>query len=107
MTKIAFYTEQFDPSDVLTPDEIIFIQNLYIRASGDADNIALIGGNTSILVATGAVDDSNLVFTFTSTPQLVVVNGVTYRNGHGVTIVTTTATLDDPVGLGGDCYGLG
>lgn len=66
------------------------------------------GGGTglTILPATGAVDNSNVVFTFTSTPIMVVVNGSNYRNGHGVTIVGTTATLDSPVGTNGDIYGL-
>lgn len=65
------------------------------------------GGSLSVLAATGTVDDSNTTFTFASTPTLVMVNGAAYRDGHGVTIVTTTATLDNPPGVGGDVYGLG
>jgi len=64
-------------------------------------------GSLSILTATGTVDDSNLVFTFASEPTLVVVNGTSYRDGHGVAISGTSATLDFPVGVGGDIYGLG
>lgn len=60
----------------------------------------------SILVATGTVDDSNVTFTFASTPQIVVVNGMSYITAHGVTIVTTTATLDSPAGVGGFVYGI-
>jgi hypothetical protein len=101
-------TPEFWFSEILTPDEVVFLQELYIRASGDVDNIALVsGGNFNILTATGDVDDSNLVFTFVSEPTLVVVNGTAYRHGHGVTISTTTATLDNPPGVGGDVYGLG
>jgi hypothetical protein len=62
--------------------------------------------SVSILVATGTVDDSNVTFTFASTPHIVVVNGMSYVNGHGVTIVTTTATLDSPAGTGGYIYGI-
>lgn len=70
--------------------------------------VAVLGGaGLSVLAATGTVDGSNVTFTFASTPTLVVVNGTSYRNGHGVTIVTTTATLDNPAGVGGDVYGLG
>lgn len=65
------------------------------------------GGGLSVLAATGTVDNSNTVFTFVSAPTLVVVNGAIYQNGHGVTIATTTATLDNPVGTGGSIFGLG
>lgn len=64
-------------------------------------------GGLNFLLATGTVDNSNKVFTFAGSPTLVVVNGATYRNGFGVTIVGTTATLDNAVGTGGDIYGLG
>lgn len=67
--------------------------------------ISAAGGSPTILVATGTVDNSNLIFTFVSAPTVVVVNGSQYRNGHGVTIVGTTATLDSPVGVGGDIFG--
>lgn len=64
-------------------------------------------GGLNFLTATGTVDDSNKIFTFASTPTIVVVNGASYINGAGVTIVTTTATLDNPAGTGGSVYGLG
>lgn len=80
----------------------------YNRSNGRNDiTISAAGGALSVLTATGAVDDSNTVFTFVSTPTLVIVNGATYREGHGVAIVGTTATLDNPVGVGNDLYGLG
>jgi hypothetical protein len=82
----------------------------YAYASGRNDitiSASASGGSMSVLAATGTVDDSNKVFTFASAPTLVVVNGNAYRNGHGVTISGTTATLDDAVGAGGDIYGLG
>lgn len=65
------------------------------------------GGGLGFLTATGAVNNTNTTFTFASAPTLVIVNGATYRNGHGVTISGTTATLDNPAGTGGDVYGLG
>lgn len=70
-------------------------------------NSSASGGGLSVLTATGAVDDSNVTFTFVSAPTLVVVNGTAYRDGHGVSVVGTTATLDNPVGVGGDIYALG
>lgn len=65
------------------------------------------GGGLGYLAATGTVDNSNTTFTFASTPTLVVVNGTSYRNGHGVTITGTSAVLDNAPGNGGDVYGLG
>lgn len=70
-------------------------------------------GFLNVLVATGTVDDSNTNFDFASVPTLVVINGLTYRNGStygGVpvwTIVGTTVTTAFPVGTGGDIYALG
>lgn len=65
------------------------------------------GGSLSVLAATGTVNDNNKTFTFVSTPTLVNVNGATYTNGHGCTIVTTTVTLDNAPGTNGFVYGLG
>jgi len=65
------------------------------------------GGGLTILAATGNIDDNNLAFTFISEPIFVVVNGATYRNGHGCTIVGANAFLDDPAGINGDVYGIG
>ena len=79
----------------------------YAYANGRND-ITITGGSgsLSVLAATGTINDSNTVFTFASEPTLVVVNGAMYRHGAGVTIATTTATLDNPVGTGGDIYGM-
>lgn len=65
------------------------------------------GAGLSVLAATGTINDSNKTFTFASSPTFVVVNGAMYIDGSGVTIVTTTATLDNPVGTGGSIFGLG
>lgn len=69
--------------------------------------ISASGSGLSILEATGTIDDSNTTFTFTSEPQMVVVNGAMYRNGSGCSISGTTVTLDNPVGTGGSIFGLG
>lgn len=64
------------------------------------------GSPVSLLTATGTVNDANVTFTFTSAPQIVVVNGLALRQGHGWSIATLTVTLDNPVGTGGDIYGI-
>lgn len=80
----------------------------YNYANGRND-ITITGGAGafSILAATGAINNSNTAFTFASAPTVVVVNGAMYRDGSGCTISGTSVTLDNPVGSGGDIYGLG
>ena len=80
----------------------------YAYANGRNDVTITSTGSASPtpIVVTGTVDDSNLSFTAASTPNVVVVNGNAYRDGHGVIIVGLAITLDSPVGNGGDIYGL-
>lgn len=87
-------------------DTVVAGSGVTITRNANGQSVISSTGGFSVLTATGTVNDSNTVFTFVSSPTLVVVNGVSYRHGHGVTIVTTTATLDNPVGVGGDIYGL-
>ena len=58
-------------------------------------------------LVSGSIDNSNTIFTFASTPTIVVVNGNSYINGAGVTISGTTVTLASPAGVGGSVYALG
>lgn len=63
----------------------------------------------TVLEATGTRDDSNVDFTFTSEPSIIVINGASYRPTSGSitwTWVGSTATLSAPVGNGGDIYGI-
>lgn len=60
----------------------------------------------SVLTTASTINDSNVTFVFASEPTLVVVNGTSYRKGHGWT-GTATVTLDSPVGSIGDIYALG
>lgn len=61
---------------------------------------------TTILAASGTIDDSNTTFTFAQKPTLVVVNGVSYREDKGWTYTSGNVVLDSAVGTGGDIYGL-
>lgn len=82
----------------------------YNRASGRNDiTITATGeatGAMAVITVTGTIDDSNTSFTAASEPTLVVVNGASYRDGHGCTISGTSITLDNPPGTGGDIYAL-
>ena len=62
------------------------------------------GGGITTLDAIGTINDVNKTFTFFGTPKVVAINGIMYRNGHGVTINNSTVTCDNPVGTGGDIY---
>lgn len=75
--------------------------------------IAAASGGITILPATGTVNDVNLAFVFTEKPTQIVINGLSYREAStsgGVAVWTwnaglLTATLQFPVGAGGDIYG--
>lgn len=68
-------------------------------------------GTYNILPATGLVNDSNTMFTFTSEPTEVVINGTSYISTGGAYTWTwdgvSTITLNNPVGTGGSIYGRG
>lgn len=81
----------------------------YNRANGRNDitiNATGGSGTFSVLAVTGTVDDSNVNFTTATAAVIVVVNGASYRDGHGCTISGTNITLDNPVGQGGDIYAI-
>ncbi len=65
--------------------------------------------SSSILDATGTIDDTNTAFTFLSEPSYLVINGASYRKTGGAitwTFLALTATLSAPVGVGGSIYGV-
>ncbi len=66
------------------------------------------GVGSAVLIPTGTIDNSNTNFVFTQKPTLINVNGTFYRETKGWTwtALTLTATLDNPVGTGGDIYAL-
>lgn len=82
------------------------------NANGDKVINATGGASIAVLDATGTIDDSNTIFTFTSVPTLVVINGASYASTSTVggilawTNVGTTVTLAFPVGTGGSIYAL-
>lgn len=80
----------------------------YSQASGRNDITITATGTASItpIAVTGTINDSNLSFTATSAPSLVIVNGKAFRDGKGCSISGTAITLDFPVGVGGDIYAL-
>lgn len=86
--------------------------NITITNVNGTKQINATGGSVTVLDATGTIDDSNVTFTFTSAPTLVVVNGSSYASTSTIggtlawTAVGTTVTLAFPVGTGGSIYGL-
>jgi hypothetical protein len=84
-----------------------------VTQSGRTVTVAVSAGGLNVLAATGTIDDSNVTFTFTSVPVLVVINGSSYASTSTIggtlawTNVGTTVTLANPVGAGGSIYALG
>lgn len=82
------------------------------NANGDKVINATGGSGITVLAATGTIDDTNTIFTFTSEPTIVVINGASYAATSTVggtlawTNVGTTVTLAFPVGTGGSIYAL-
>ncbi len=64
------------------------------------------GASLTIVPLTGIIDDSNTTFTIGETIQVLVINGLSYREFHGWTESAGTITIPFPVGVGGDIYGL-
>jgi len=84
--------------------------NITITKNSDGTHtVSSTGAGMNVLEPTGDIDDSNKDFVFASKPTLISVNGTTYRENHGWSwnAGILTATLDNPVGIDGDIYGLG
>lgn len=93
--------------------------NVTISGSGTRSDpyvVSALGGSGSFAFidkTSGAINDANLVFGFTSEPKQIVVNGQSWRKTSQVGGVaawtwnggTSQATLWNPVGAGGDIYG--
>ena len=60
----------------------------------------------SLLIPTGAVDDTNTTFVFSQKPSTIIINGQSYREGHGWSWSVLTSTLDTPAGVNGDIFGI-
>lgn len=81
----------------------------YSEAFGRNDLTISAAASTSVLTATGTIDDSNMTFAFSSEPSLVVINGASYRTTGGPITWTwdgSHVTISSPVGSGGDIYGI-
>lgn len=79
-----------------------------VTATDDAVNDATIvtiqgGGGATYEAPTGTVDDTNTSFTVLNEPLYIVINGNSYRVGHGLyaSYSSGTITLTSPIGTGG------
>ncbi len=63
-------------------------------------------GGFTVLAATGTINNSNTVFSFTQKPTYIVANGQWMRENFGWTWSNPNATLSGIVGTGGDIYGI-
>lgn len=83
-----------------------------VTQSGRTVTVAVSGGGFTILTTSDTIDDSNVTFTFTGTPSVVVINGQSWNAGStsgGVVVWTNVGaivTLANPVGDGGSIYAI-
>lgn len=82
-----------------------------VTQSGRTVTVAVSGGAFTSVAVTPTPDDTTLIYTAASTISAVVINGSTYINGSSamggtISIVGTTITLPNPIGTGGDIYGI-
>lgn len=83
----------------------------YDYANGRNDITINASASTSVLTATGTINDSNTTFTFASEPAILIINGASYQQTGGAitwtwTAGTLTVALSSPVGSGGSIFGL-
>ena len=83
----------------------------HVVTGGRNDVVINASASTSVLTATGTIDDSNVAFTFISEPAILIINGASYRQtGGAITWTwdsgTLTATLSSPIGSSGSLFGL-
>lgn len=92
----------------LIPGSGVTLSYAYSHGRNDI-TISASGSGASILTATGSINGSNTDFVFASKPNIVIVNGASYRENSGWswTEGTLTATLDFAPQSGNDVYGLG
>lgn len=67
------------------------------------------GSGSGIITISGTIDDSNVTFTSTSEPDILVINGGSYRPTGGAytwSYSAGTITLSSAVGTGGNIYGM-
>lgn len=87
-------------------------ETLGLNINGDYDTLneriadLHTGGSTTttILETVSTIDETNLNFIFDSKPSVIFVNGIGYIENSGWTWSGSTATLNNPVGNGGDIF---
>ncbi len=104
-------TNNTDPAN---PVVRVSVDGTTITGSGTpADPLVSVGGGggsgVEIITISGTIDDSNVNFTASEQPVLLVINGGTYeQSGGSITWSYSlgTITLSSPVGVGGSIYGI-
>jgi len=120
MARTAYKKISMSDEGILVTDDVDSIDfagsGVVVSASGNNVTATISGGAGSfgILTATGTIDDVNQDFTFASRPKIIVMNGISYKDGDttgGVSAWTwnggtLTATMFAPVGSGNSIYGI-
>jgi hypothetical protein len=87
--------------------DIVFGNGLSVYKGVDGRINVISLASTSVLTATGTIDDSNMTFTVVSEPSVAIINGAAYLpTGGAITwsYSSGTITLSSPVGVGGALF---
>ena len=91
---MGYFTENFEPSELLSISEVVFLQNLASEAAYDSTKVILgLESPTS-----GAVNGVNLVYVFAHVPKCIFTDGnmriVTTHYTTSGTAPTVTVTMN-------------
>ena len=105
--KITELTEETSPAN----DDLLVIYSVGGEETRKIKRSQFTSAGLTPLVATGAVDDINQVFSFIQKPTLININGALYPEATGVfswtwNAGTLEATPALPVGVGGFIHGV-
>lgn len=90
-------------------DSLVAGPGITLTSNSDGTKTISASIANNILAVTGTIDDSNVTFNTTSTPQLLIINGAIYQSTGGAITWSYAAgviTLSSPVGSGGSIFAL-
>lgn len=98
------FNPKWKPTDLLTTDEVLFLIDLYTRAGGDADNVALTtdASTGAIIAASDSGDHQHytLAEAATTTAYYAIINNGSYSaddSAFGFTVSGSALVFNSPL----------